>query len=101
MCVTTCFCGKKVRTRCREKQNGHGKCLAPASIRPQERASTVPQSRRQRNDPGHPPSKRGLQDTPCTNPEVEAHSRSCSTGTLLANYCESVRKPYVPVTAPG
>ena len=52
--VTTCFCGKKVRTRRREKQK-------------RSRAS----------------SNRGLQDTPCTNPEVEAHSRSCSTGVLL------------------
>ena len=44
VCVTTCFCGKEVRTRRREKQNGHGKFLVPASIDPQERTSTVQQS---------------------------------------------------------
>ena len=57
VCVTTCFCGKKVRTRRREKQNGHGKCLVPASIDPQERTSTVQQSWCQQNDPGHHPSE--------------------------------------------
>ena len=39
---TTCFCGKEVRTRRREKQNGHDKCLVPASIDPQKRTSSSP-----------------------------------------------------------
>ena len=56
VCIT-CFCGKKVRTRHREKQNGHGKCFVPASNDPQGRTSTVQQSRCQQNDPVHHPSE--------------------------------------------
>ena len=82
VCVTTCFCGKKGRTRRRENQK-HPRQVLCSSIHRSSRAHIhspaiqVPAKRSRAS------SNRGLQDTPCTNPEVEAHSRSCSTGVLL------------------